>query len=86
MDRPDTIINLAGHVWASLRARGLARHDPLANLGQAGMVLIRAESSRARAGPARPAHLDIYSLKVRWILGAYIVRCWSHGAYIVMLC
>jgi hypothetical protein len=34
--RPDTIINLAGHVWASLGARRAARHGPLANPGRSG--------------------------------------------------
>ena len=61
MGRPGTIINLAGRAWASRGARGLAQHDPLANPGRAGMVLIRVGPSRARAGPTRPAHLDIYS-------------------------
>jgi hypothetical protein len=53
LDRPDTIINLAGRAWASLGARGLARHDPLANPGRADTVLIRAEPSLAQAGTAR---------------------------------
>jgi hypothetical protein len=61
--RPGTIINLEGHAWASLGACGPARHDPLANMGQAGTILIRVGPSRARAGPARPAHLDIYSFR-----------------------
>jgi hypothetical protein len=61
MARPDTIINLAGRAWASLGARGPAQHDPLANPGWVGTVLIRPGPSRARAGPARPAHLDIYT-------------------------
>jgi hypothetical protein len=56
-----TIIKLAGRAWASLGARGPARHGPLANPGRADTVLIRAGPSRARAGTARPAHLDIYS-------------------------
>jgi hypothetical protein len=30
-ERPDTIINLAGCAWASLGARWMARHGPLAN-------------------------------------------------------
>jgi hypothetical protein len=60
VDRPSTIIDLAGRAWASLGARGPARHGPLANPGRAGMVLIRDGPSRARAGLARPAHLDIY--------------------------
>jgi hypothetical protein len=47
MGRPDTIINLAGRAWASLGARGPARHDPLANSGRAGTVLIRFGPSRA---------------------------------------
>jgi hypothetical protein len=51
--RTDTIINLTGHVWASLGAVG--QHGPLANPDRAGMVLIHAGSSRARVG-----HLDIY--------------------------
>jgi hypothetical protein len=45
-------------------ARGPARHDPLANPGRAGTVLIHVGSSRTRAGPARPAHLDIYRVRV----------------------
>jgi hypothetical protein len=40
--RPDTIINLAGHAWASLGARGPARHDPLTNPGRHGPNLCRA--------------------------------------------
>jgi hypothetical protein len=34
------VINLAGCVWASLVARGRARHDPLANASQADTVSI----------------------------------------------
>jgi hypothetical protein len=64
--RPDTIINLAGRAWASLGARGLARYDPLANPDRAGTILIRAGTSRARAGPARPVHLDIYQERLRF--------------------
>jgi hypothetical protein len=45
----------SGHAWASLGARGPARHDPIAN-----PIPIRVEPSRARAGSAQPAHLDIY--------------------------
>jgi hypothetical protein len=52
VDRPGTIINLADRAYASLRAHVPTPHDPLANPGRAGTVLIR-------AGPA-PAHLDIY--------------------------
>jgi hypothetical protein len=32
--RPDTIINLANHVWTLLGVREPARHDPLANPGR----------------------------------------------------
>jgi hypothetical protein len=60
--RPDTIIKLAGRAWASLGARGPAQHGPLANPGRAGTVLICVGPSRARVGPARLVHLDIYSL------------------------
>jgi hypothetical protein len=37
------------------------RHDSLPTLGRTGTVLIRAGLSRARARPARPAHLNIYT-------------------------
>jgi hypothetical protein len=59
MGQPDMNINLAGHVWSSLGARAPTRHDPLANLGRASTVLIRAGLSHARVRPARLAHLDI---------------------------
>jgi hypothetical protein len=65
MGRPDTIIKLVGRAWASLEDRGPAWHGPLANPGQAGTVLIRAGPSRARAGPARLAHLNIYTPYIR---------------------
>jgi hypothetical protein len=68
MGRPGTIINLAGRAWASLEARGLARYAPLANLGRAGTILIRAGPSRARARPARPAYLDIYKRSTCYML------------------
>jgi hypothetical protein len=58
--RPNTIINFTDRVWVSLEAHRLARHDPLANTGWTDTVLICAGPSRAQAGPARPAHLDIY--------------------------
>jgi hypothetical protein len=58
---PDTVINILGRVWASHVARGPARHDPLAHPGRIDMVPIRVGSSRARAGPARLTHLDMYS-------------------------
>lgn len=51
--RSDTIINLSGRVWASLGARGPARHG-LANPGRAGTIPIRAGSSRARSGTVHP--------------------------------
>jgi hypothetical protein len=63
VSRPGTIINLAGCACASLRACGPARHDPLANPGRTGTILIRVRPSRARAGPARPTHLDIYIME-----------------------
>jgi hypothetical protein len=62
MNRLDMIINLVGRAWVLLGTRGLARHDPLANPGRAGTVLIRAGPSRARAEPTRPTHLDIYNM------------------------
>jgi hypothetical protein len=49
-----TIIDLAGRAWASLGARGPARHCPLANPGRAGTIPIRVGPNRARAGTARP--------------------------------
>jgi hypothetical protein len=52
--RAGMIINLAGLVWASLGARGPARHGPLTNPGRASTVLIRAGPSRAWVGTARP--------------------------------
>jgi hypothetical protein len=61
MGRPITIINPAGRAWASLEAHGPARHDPLANPSRADTITIRAGSNRARAGLARPAHLNIYT-------------------------
>jgi hypothetical protein len=61
---PGTIINLAGCAWASLGARGPARHDPLANPDRASTVLIRARPSHARARPAQPTHLDIYTSRI----------------------
>jgi hypothetical protein len=48
LDRPDTVINIAGHVWVSLKAHGPARHGPLANPDRADTVPIRAAS---RVGP-----------------------------------
>jgi hypothetical protein len=60
MSRPHTVINLASRVWASLGARGPARHGPLANPGRAGTVPIRVGLSHARLEPTRSTHLDIY--------------------------
>jgi FAD/FMN-containing dehydrogenase len=62
VDRPDTIINLAGYVWASLGVRGPTWHDPLATPDRAGTVLIRVGSSRARTGTARSfGHLYMHA-------------------------
>jgi hypothetical protein len=60
MDRPDTIINIAGYACASLVARGPARYGLLAHPNRASTVPIRAKPSCTRTGSARLAYLDIY--------------------------
>jgi hypothetical protein len=49
-----TIIDLAGRAWASLGARGSARHGSLTNPGRAGTIPIRVGPNRARAGTSHP--------------------------------
>jgi hypothetical protein len=46
--------------------------EPSGRVGRPGMVPIRAGPSRARAGPARPTHLDICISRVVRVPNSYL--------------